>query len=390
MQSDAKVIPCSSPSSSSSSKKPVFAYLGSWAAYRSGRGKFNISDIDPKLCDYLLYAFFGITERGTVIILDPKLDLEDDGGLGNIRQLEELKRINPSLKTLASIGGANVSSSAFSQVAANPSLRSSFATNARRFCKAHGFDGVDIAWQYPGDGDRWNFVQLLRVLATELHGAGLILTVAVGASESRALESYDIHCIARHVDYVLLMTYDYNGSWDSYTGHNAPLYAGPTDTTEFQQKLNIDHSVQHWLREGAPAHKLILGVPTYGRSFHLSNVLGYGVRAPSDDAGDAGPYTKEAGMLAYYEVLENLQNGWIKTRDDKQKAPYAHSGDQWMSYDDKESITNKCKYVVDHHLGGVMVWSIDTDDFRGSLGCKYPLMQAVNQCLQSASEDSQP
>ncbi|XP_035779009.1 acidic mammalian chitinase-like [Anopheles albimanus] len=387
MQSKSTVTPCSSLSSS---KKPVFGYIGSWAAHRSGRGKFNVSDIEPKLCDYLLYAFFGITEKGTMTILDPWLDLEDNGGLGNIRRLEELKRGHPSLKMLASIGGEKVPSATFSLVAASSSLRSTFATNARRFCKAHGFDGVDISWHYPGEGDRWNFVQLLRVLSTELHSVGLILTVAVGASESRALESYDINCIARHVDYINLMTYDYNGSWDSYTGHNAPLYAGPTDTTEFQQKLNIDHSVQHWLNEGAQAHKLILGVPTYGRSFRLSNKLGHGVRAPSDDAGDAGPYTKEAGILAYYEVLENLQNGWIKTRDDKQKVPYAHSECQWMSYDDNESIANKCKYVVDHNLGGVMVWSIDMDDFRGSLGCKYPLLQTVNQCLQIETDNSRP
>ncbi|XP_049548012.1 acidic mammalian chitinase-like [Anopheles darlingi] len=381
MQREGTVTPCSS-------KKPIFAYVSSWAAHRSGRGKFNISDIDPKLCNYLLYAFFGISERGSVTILDPSLDLEDDGGRGNIRLFNELKTANPSLKTLASFGGDKVPASSFSQVASSSNLRSTFAINAKRFCLAHGFDGVDIAWHYPSEGDRWNFVLLLRALATELHGAGLILTVAVAASESRASDSYDINCIARHVDYILLMTYDYNGSWDSYTGHNAPLYAGLTDTSDFQQKLNIDHSVQHWLREGAPSHKLILGVPAYGRSFRLTNALGYGVRAPSDEAGDAGPYTKEAGFLAYYEVLDNLQNGWIKVKDDKQKVPYAYSDRQWMSYEDKESISNKCKYVGEHNLGGVMMWSIDMDDFRGSLGCKYPLLLTVNQCLQSLTEDS--
>ncbi|XP_049548011.1 chitotriosidase-1-like [Anopheles darlingi] len=373
---------------SSSSKILIFAYVCSWAAKRSGRGKFNISDIDPNLCDYLIYAFFGIDENGAVIFLSSQTFLEECKGQGAIRQFNQLKRDNPSLKTLASIGGEKVQSSTFSKVASSSTLRSIFAINARRFCKAHGFDGVDIAWRDPSDGDRWNFVQLLAALATELHGAGLILTVAVGAIESRAPDSYDINCIARHVDYILLTAYDYNGSWDSYTGHNAPLYVGPSDTTESQQKLNIDHSVQHWLQEGAPSHKLILGVPAYGRSFRLANAFGYGVRAPSDEAGDAGPYTKEAGFLAYYEVLENLQNGWIKVKDDKQKVPYAYSDDQWMSYEDKESISTKCKYVGEHNLGGIMIYSIDTDDFRGSLGCKYPLLLTVNQCLQSLTEDS--
>ncbi|XP_049548008.1 uncharacterized protein LOC125959239 [Anopheles darlingi] len=376
--------------SSSSSKKLVVSYLGSWAVYRTGRGKFNISDIDPNLCDYLIYAFFGIDEKGEVIFLDSWTDLEECKGRGAIRQFNQLKSANPSLKTLASFGGVTFESEKFLQVAADSNLRSSFAVNARLFCKAHDFDGVDLAWRDPSEGDRWNFVQLLAALARELHDSGLILTVAVGAIESRAPDSYDINCIARYVDYIFLMAFDYNGFWPNHTCHNAPLYAGPSDTTEFQRQLNIDHSVQHWLREGAPANKLILGVPAFGKTFRLSNELSHGVQAPSAGPGVEGPYTKDAGILAYYEVLENLQNGWIKVKDDTQMVPYAYSGDQWMSYEDKESISNKCKYVSEHNLGGIVMWSIDTDDFRGSLGCKYPLLQAVNQRMQSVTEDSRP
>jgi chitinase len=35
------------------------------------------------------------------------------------------------------------------------------------------------------------------------------------------------------------MTYDLHGSWDNVTGENAPLYAGPADTTDYQRKLNV-------------------------------------------------------------------------------------------------------------------------------------------------------
>ncbi|XP_050100084.1 acidic mammalian chitinase-like [Anopheles aquasalis] len=361
--------------------KHVFVYHGSWATYRSEPGKFNVSDFDPKLCDHALYAFFGIDASGSVIILDRWLDLEEDGGRGNIRRFNELKRDNPSLKTLASIGGDKVPSSIFSQVAASSSLRSTFASNAKRLCQEHGFDGVDIDWEVPSSSDRCNFVQLLAALASELHGAGLILTVAVAASEFKAAESYDIAGIARYVDYINLMTYDYNGSWDSYTGHNAPLYVGPSDTTDFQQKLNIDHSVKYWLRQGAPAHKLILGVPAYGRTFRLSNAHSHGLRAASCQPGYAAPCSKEPGIITYYEACKNLQNGWTRAWDHTQKVPYAYCGDQWMSYDDSESIADKCKYAVNQNLGGVMMWTIDMDDFRGQSGRSYPLLKTINQCL---------
>lgn len=36
-----------------------------------------------------------------------------------------------------------------------------------------------------------------------------------------------------------------------------------------------------------------------------------------------------------------------------------------VSYDSPRSIANKVRYAVQKGLGGVMVWSIDTDDFQG-------------------------
>lgn len=44
-----------------------------------------------------------------------------------------------------------------------------------------------------------------------------------------------------------------------------------------------------------------MGIPTYGRSFTL-DTIDTGVGAPASKAGLPGPFTSEAGLLAYYEV----------------------------------------------------------------------------------------
>lgn len=66
------------------------------------------------------------------------------------------------------------------------------------------------------------------------------------------------------------MTYDLHGSWESFTGHNAPLYPRSNELND-QRSLNIDACVKFWLRNGASAQKLVLGLASYGRTFTLAS-----------------------------------------------------------------------------------------------------------------------
>lgn len=348
--------------------KPVFGFYGSWATYRTGRGQCDVDDINPNLCTHLIYAFAGLNESGSIVHKDEWCDLPH--GKNGMRRFNNLRGNNSRLKTLVSIGGHN-NSHAFPTVAGSEQLRRTFARNAREFCATHGFNGIDIDWEFPQSSyDHGNLVLLLAALASELHANGLLLTTSVGINRA-----YDVAGVARNVDYVLLMTYDYNGCWDAYTGHNAPLYAGEGDRTDYQRQLNIDHSVSSWARS-APKSKLIVGLAAYGRTFRLSG--DGGLRASACGAGDSGEYTREPGTLSYYEVkqIPDLSRRW----DSEQCVPYGTfgGGRQWVSYDDEESIRKKCEYINRNGLGGAMVWSIDQDEFQGG---KFTLLSTVARCL---------
>ncbi len=76
---------------------------------------------------------------------------------------------------------------------------------------------------------------------------------------------------------------------------------------------------------------------------------------------------------------------WKEVRDPYHLAPYAYKDRQWVGYDDVESITIKAQYIKAMQLAGGMIWSIETDDFKGKCGEKYPLLNAINRVFRSDS-----
>ncbi|XP_014233442.1 acidic mammalian chitinase-like [Trichogramma pretiosum] len=369
-----------------SSNHRIVCYYGSWSVYRPDAGKFDVSFIDPHLCTHLVYTFVGIQEDGEVHILDPWNDLPDNGGKDGFRKFNDLKKDNPALKTMVAIGGWNEGSSKYSHVAKSEALREKFADNAVAFVKKYGFDGFDMDWEYPCQrggcsDDKKNFVLLLRALRRRFSQENLILSAAVASAEFSAEKSYEIEQVVKELDFVNVMCYDLHGAWDKKTGINAPLYAGSWEN-ESEKKLNVDACIDYWLSQGAPAAKINLGVPFYGRGFTLADSQVNGIGATAWSPSNAGPYTREAGMLGYNEILEKLKSGdWSVHRSDEQRVPYAVSGNQWVGYDDEQSLQEKAEYIKKRALGGVMIWSIETDDFRGTCGDKFPLLSTFNKHL---------
>lgn len=63
------------------------------------------------------------------------------------------------------------------------------------------------------------------------------------------------------------------------------------------------YAMNYWRKLGAPSEKLIMGFPTYGRTFHLLKATNHGLQAQAIGPASPGKYTKQAGFLAYYEVM---------------------------------------------------------------------------------------
>lgn len=366
-----------------------FCYWGSWSHYRDGAGKFSVGQIDASLCTHLVYAFAKL-DNGVIAAFDPYLDLKDNYGLGMYEKVNKLKRTHPHLKTLLAIGGWNEGSEKYSRMASTPEGRKRFAQSVAAFLDKHGFDGLDLDWEYPAarggvPQDKQNLVLLLQELRSVLSPNGRLLTAAVSAGKATVDGAYDVPGIMRYLDYVSIMAYDFFGSWNSYTGHCSPLGAREHGSEE-EKTLNVESSIRMWLAMGADPAKMLLGMPLYGRTFTLANPSNAGFLAPTVGPGPAGPITREAGYLGYNEICSQLQSSkdWKITRDPSVVAPVAVKGNLWIGYDDPKSLTAKVQFARSLGLAGAMVWSIETDDFLGTCGAtKNSLQSAIREALAS-------
>ena len=203
------------------------------------------------------------------------------------------------------------------------------------------------------------------------------------ASFEAIAAGYDVPELSKYLDYINVMTYDFHGQWENRVGHNSPLFP-LNSASEFQEKLTVDYSAKEWVRQGAPLEKLIVGMPVYGRTFQLADPAKFDIGAEALGGGEAGRYTGESGFLSYYEICDFLhQPNTTLVWDNEQQVPFAYRGDQWVGFDDERSLRTKVAWLKTEGFGGIMVWSVDLDDFRGYCGTgKYPLAKAMVKELE--------
>ncbi|OWF51744.1 chitinase 3 [Mizuhopecten yessoensis] len=368
-------------------------YFTNWAQYRANPATFTAANIDANLCTHIMYAFAQMSGNGLATY-----EWNDEVQYGVVMSK---KMENPNLKVMLAVGGYNHGVSRFSAMVSSLSNIEEFANNAITFLRNYNFDGLDLDWEYPAHRgspaeDREKFTQLTMVLRQEFDKEGsrtnrpaLLLSAAVSASKETVETAYEIGLVSQYVDFINLMAYDFHGTWDATAGHNSPLYERTGENGNELYK-NQNAGIQHWLSNGTPPEKLVLGLALYGRSFTLVSSSDVAMGSAVIGAGTKGTYTDEAGYLGYFEICDRIENGgWTKIWHNEHQVPYAYSGSQWVGFDDVQSFTIKAEYIKSMGLGGSMVWAMDLDDHNNICGLGVnPMMTVLKSVLESSSTAS--
>ena len=192
------------------------------------------------------------------------------------RDIIDLKEVNPELQVMLSIGGAN-NDKGFKEILPTMKDREEFAVNSARYLRDIGFDGLDVDWEFPAWYSPFEERFQFQLLLQELHYIyknpiyNLTISVAVAASKSIIDRSYRVAQMAKYVDFVNMMGYDFH-SFKWYlplTGHNSPLYQRTEEWYIFST-VNLNFTAFYWIQLGMPREKLVIGLPTYGQSYQYS------------------------------------------------------------------------------------------------------------------------
>jgi chitinase len=168
------------------------------------------------------------------------------------------------------------------------------------------------------------------------------------------LRGFDLKA-ADHVDFVNVMSYDLHGTWDS----NNPIgnrVLAHTNLTEIKSALDL-----FWRNEVKPDN-LNLGLGFYGRSFQLSDPGCWKPGCLFKGGASPGPCSDNSGTLTYREITEIIDSKGLKPYQDKENAVkyITLNQDQWVSYDDEETVKAKIEFANKLGLGGLLIWAVST------------------------------
>jgi chitinase len=327
--------------------------------------------------------------------VDGTADTAGQALAGNFNQLRELKAANPGLKVLISIGGWSWSTN-FSDAARTPASRQALvASCVDLFVKgnlplldgkggpgsaAGIFDGVDIDWEWPGSAantgtvyrpeDKQDFTALAAEFRRQLDAYGRTthrhydLSAFLPAAPAKIDAGFEAKKIFRYLDFGNVQGYDFHGPYEATTNQQSAVRvpAGSPVADDFSDS----RAIGSWIARGAPADRLVLGLPFYGQGW--TGVPDGGTAGLFQPSTGPAPATWQAGNEDYHALKALAASGtYTVHRDTRDGFAWLYDGTNFWTYDDPQVMAAKTAFVRQWHLGGAMIWSLDGDTPDGEL-----------------------
>lgn len=234
----------------------------------------------------------------------------------NWAELREAKQ-KQKFRLILCIGGWERSTH-FGKVAASEKLRHNFVTTAKRLCVEKQLDGIDLDWEHPHDAQEQDaYAMLLQDLQQALHPAGRSVSITMAAWQVLPRRAFEL------VDWIQVMAYDHPGRHSTFE--------------------NAQSDIDKLIQAGAPRHKILLGLPFYGRAIERAQPA-----------------------LTYHEIVAKFRPG------------RAVDEIEGIYFNGPAMIQRKTYYALQSRLAGVMIWELG-QDARGEDSLLNTILQACRK-----------
>jgi len=228
------------------------------------------------------------------------------------------------IRLLLTVGGAGRSEGFRDIVTGTPRIQRQFLEKLVQLCFEEQLDGIDFDFEGIQSLTEWAaYVTFLKPAADYLHHNNLLLTVALHP------EQYLPHETCLSIDRVHVMTYDMASADKRRPHHHASM-------------ANVHDELSKFKQNGCPPHKLVMGIPAYGR------------------------HTSGARAQTFSEAVDEIMaQNFVKESDheDRIRDTIHASIQSWKGYqfDSPRDVVAKVGYAVSSGLGGVFLWELGQD-----------------------------
>lgn len=355
-------------------QRKVIGYFPEWGVYEA-HNYFTPDKVDYSGLTHLNYGF-AVVKDGVVVMHD------SEKAPGLMRDLDSRTEA-ANVAHMVSIGGwTNSEEGVFEAATATDAGIEKLANSMVSYMRQWNFDGVDVDWEYPDStAEKAQFTKLIQSLRSKLDAQGLKddkyyqLSAAV-TTNHKNIQYINPQVTASLLDSVNVMAYDIHGAFDPLTGHNAPLFA---NTKDEDPKFNVSAAMNEYVNTWkVPKAKLMMGIPYYGRGWGhvpgtqiiagLPGLFATGAATVKGAWDDVGQFT---GTNPWYVLKQKLASGeYVRYWDSESRVPYLYSASkqEFLTYDDPQSIKEKVDYINQQGFGGTIIWDLSGDTPDHELG----------------------
>ncbi len=262
-------------------------------------------------------------------------------------ELDSLRRRGiPLIPTISNTQGGSWAPQHVQAILHDPDLVRAHVQAVVELARTQGFAGVDIDYEELVAADRDAFSAFIRQLAEALHAEDRVLTVDLFAKDSdRGYDernlAQDYAAIGAAADEVRLMAYD----WHWQTSVPGPI--APVDWVGRVLAYAV-HQI--------PAHKVVLGVPTYG--------YGWGPQG-GELVSWLQVYALSQRLAEPVQWDQTAQSPWLRYRT-------PDGGERTVWFENAFSVQAKLQVAQDYGIGGIYLWLVgDEDDALWAMVAAY-------------------